>query len=98
VNVAFQLLFVLQTEESWGVSELASSPVDLETEVLEEPIIDLDDVLRQQVYLALPVKKLCNQGCKGICPRCGVNLNETTCECANVATDSPFAALVQLKK
>ena len=98
VKAAFQLLFAVGTDESWGVSEMTSSPVDLETEVLEEPIIDLDDVLRQQVYLALPVKKLCSEGCKGLCLQCGVNLNDTACECAKTATDSPFAALAQLKK
>jgi uncharacterized protein len=98
VHTAFQLLFALEAEDSWGVGDITSSPVDLETEILDEPVIDLDDVLRQQVYLALPVKMLCGDGCQGLCLQCGVNLNETTCECAQTNSASPFAALVQLKK
>ncbi|HRF91542.1 MAG TPA: YceD family protein, partial [Desulfobacter postgatei] len=55
VDTAFQLLFALEDDEAWQVKALESIPSDLETEVLTEPVIDLDDVLRQQVYLALPV-------------------------------------------
>jgi uncharacterized protein len=98
VKTEFQLLFTLEKEEAWGVGEIAVSSDDMDAESLAEPIIDLDDMLRQQVYLALPVKKLCGEGCKGLCLQCGVNLNETACECVTGAKESPFAALVQLKK
>jgi uncharacterized protein len=98
VNVGFQLLFTVEKEEAWGGEEIAASPDDMETEVLAEPIIDLDDVVRQQVYLALPFKKLCGEGCKGLCLQCGANLNEAACKCATGLKDSPFAALLQLKK
>ncbi|MGE4558803.1 MAG: DUF177 domain-containing protein [Desulfobulbus sp.] len=98
VNVGFQQLFAVETEESWQVREMESAPVDLETEILEEPVLDLDDILRQQIYLAIPVKKLCLEACKGLCLQCGVNLNETACKCAKGGTDSPFAVLAQLKK
>ena len=98
VESEFQLIFALEDDEAWQVKALESVPSDLETEVLSEPVIDLDDVLRQQVYLALPVKSLCTPSCGGLCVHCGANLNETTCECSKTAKDSPFAALAQLKK
>lgn len=98
VDTAFQLLFALEDDEAWQVKALESIPSDLETEVLTEPVIDLDDVLRQQVYLALPVKSLCSPSCAGLCLQCGTNLNETTCECSKTGKKSPFAALAQLKK
>lgn len=98
VKAEFQQLFAVESEEAWRVKDMESSPSDLETEILEEPVIDLDDILRQQVYLALPVKTLCLDACAGLCPQCGVNLNETACECAKVGKDSPFAVLAQLKK
>ncbi|MGD9948451.1 MAG: DUF177 domain-containing protein [Desulfobulbus sp.] len=98
VNAEFQQLFAVASEDSWQVKELESSPVDLETELLEEAVIDLDDVLRQQVYLAIPVKKLCLDACEGLCLQCGVNLNETACACAKIEKDSPFAILAQFKK
>lgn len=98
VETDFQLIFALDNDEAWQVKTLESLPSDLETEVLSEPVIDLDDVLRQQVYLALPVKSLCSATCAGLCLQCGANLNETTCECSKMVKNSPFAALAQLKK
>lgn len=98
VNSVFQLLFAVESSESWPLKGMESLACDLETEVLDEPVIDLDDVLRQQVYLALPVKNLCSPSCAGLCLHCGANLNQTTCECAITGECSPFAALAQLKK
>ena len=98
VKAAFQQLFAVESEDAWRVKELESSPVDLETEILVEPVIDLDDIFRQQVYLAIPAKKICVDDCAGLCLQCGVNLNETACECVKVKKDSPFSVLAQLKK
>jgi len=41
----------------------------------------LDSILKDNIILNLPVKKVCDDNCKGLCPRCGVNLNEKTCDC-----------------
>jgi len=41
----------------------------------------LEDVLREQVLLAVPLKAVCNDACKGLCPRCGKNLNVEACTC-----------------
>ncbi|MFP7755452.1 YceD family protein [Thermodesulfobacteriota bacterium B35] len=73
-------------------------PGDLDTIALREPVIHLDDIFRQQLYLALPVKRLCTVDCRGICPCCGVDLNIATCRCSRVPVSSPFAALAALKK
>nr|WP_320012085.1 DUF177 domain-containing protein [uncultured Desulfobulbus sp.] len=97
VDTEFQQLYALDSEEAWQVKDVESMPADLETEILDEPVIDLDDALRQQVYLALPLKKLCIKGCAGLCLQCGANLNETPCGCEKVV-DSPFAVLAKLKQ
>ena len=44
-------------------------------------VIDLDDVIREQVYLSLPIKRLCRETCSGLCPSCGLNLNKEQCQC-----------------
>ncbi|HOP75390.1 MAG TPA: DUF177 domain-containing protein [Bacillota bacterium] len=44
-------------------------------------IIDLEDCINEQVILALPMKFLCDADCRGICPMCGINLNQRQCEC-----------------
>ena len=47
-----------------------------------EPIIDLDQDIREEIILDYPIKPLCNPDCKGLCPKCGKNLNEGGCSCA----------------
>ncbi len=47
-----------------------------------EPIIDLDQDIKEEIILDYPIKPLCNPNCKGLCPKCGKNLNEGGCSCA----------------
>lgn len=98
VDTELQILFEVEADTSWRVKDLEYKIPDLDTVVLEEPVIDLDDVIRQQLLLALPVKKLCAEQCKGICRRCGTNLNQNVCGCDGGPQESPFAILAQLKK
>ncbi|MFH1269486.1 MAG: DUF177 domain-containing protein [Candidatus Omnitrophota bacterium] len=46
------------------------------------PIIDLDQEIKEEIILDYPIKPLCSPGCKGLCPKCGKNLNEGGCSCA----------------
>ena len=55
--------------------------------------IELNDVLREFVLLALPMQRVCRQDCKGICPACGQNRNLKDCGCHPVAEDDRWAAL-----
>lgn len=48
-----------------------------------EPIIDLDQDIKEEIILDYPIKPLCNPDCKGLCPKCGQNLNEEKCSCTN---------------
>jgi uncharacterized protein len=59
--------------------------------------IELDDILREQVLLALPMQRVCSEACKGICPSCGKNRNETTCDCKSETHDDRLGALRNLK-
>ncbi len=59
--------------------------------------IDLGALLREQVYLGLPLKPLCSTGCRGLCPRCGANLNAGTCGCPQERPEDPgFGVLKKL--
>lgn len=60
--------------------------------------VDLSEPVREEVILAAPPYVLCDPGCKGLCPRCGTDLNETTCECAVDEPDPRWDALRSLKK
>jgi len=57
----------------------------------------LEDILREQVLLNLPMQKVCDVACKGICPVCGRNRNEVDCNCSPVAADDRWSALRNLK-
>ena len=59
--------------------------------------MELDEVLREFVLLALPMQKLCSEGCKGICPVCGQNRNQQSCDCQTAPVDDRWAALKQLQ-
>ena len=60
--------------------------------------LELGDVLREQVMLALPMQRVCSQDCKGICAICGSNRNEAECDCKVDNTDDRWgAALRNLK-
>lgn len=61
-------------------------------------IIDITDTVMQTILLALPMKALCDPQCRGLCFRCGVNLNEKDCNCRNEDLDPRLAALEVLKK
>lgn len=72
---------------------------DVEKLYLQEPEVDLDEILREQIYLNLPLQFTCSSSCKGICPDCGGNRNFKKCDCADaVVSSSPFAVLSKLKK
>ena len=57
----------------------------------------LEDVLREQVLLSLPVRTLCKPDCKGLCPRCGENRNSTACACEEGPSDPRWEALAGLR-
>ena len=61
------------------------------------PEIGLAAFFSEIVALALPVQPLCSEACKGLCSRCGTDLNLGLCDCPDVRPDSPFAALAGLK-
>lgn len=59
-------------------------------------VLELEEGLRQSVIMALPMKKLCREDCRGLCPRCGQNLNEGQCGCGEERVDPRMAVLRQL--
>lgn len=77
--------------------ELELTSEDLLTGYYENDVIELDQVVFEQILLQLPLKPICNDLCKGICPHCGVNLSEENCKCHMRAVDFRFAVLENFK-
>ena len=59
-------------------------------------LLDLSEIVRQDLTLALPLVPLCRNDCKGLCPNCGTNWNDGDCDCAVQELDPRFAVLKQL--
>jgi uncharacterized protein len=62
-----------------------------------EGTIDFRAAIQEQVVLAIPYKALCSEGCKGLCPGCGADLNNENCRCRSAQTVGPFSVLKNLK-
>jgi uncharacterized protein len=58
----------------------------------------LEDALKEQILLDLPMKSLCRPDCRGLCPQCGQNRNMVHCDCEPPAREDRWAALAHLKK
>jgi uncharacterized protein len=96
VNVDFAANFVRAGDPTAEARELHEE--DLEVSVFDGDSIDLDEIVREQILLALPARQLCRDDCKGLCPTCGKNLNNESCDCAHDDTDPRWAALADIKQ
>jgi uncharacterized protein len=92
VDVAFDLRFLPATEMATQ-DEREVQEDDFEISYYRDDQIDLNELLREQFYLELPMKPLCVEGCRGLCPQCGTNLNTGTCTCAPQWEDPRLAPL-----
>lgn len=68
-----------RAEQGW-VEEDEPSP-DAELNTFTGDVFDLTGTVEELLVVALPVKVLCSEACRGICPRCGANLNAASCRC-----------------
>jgi uncharacterized protein len=95
VDAAFDLRYVPQAENA-GEPEQEIGEDDLATAFYRDGMLDLIDLMREQFVLALPMKPLCREDCRGLCPECGTNLNKGQCDCAPRWEDPRLAALKSL--
>jgi uncharacterized protein len=80
-----------------GIEERSIHGAEAEIGYYQGEGLLLEDVLREQVLLAVPLKAVCDEACKGLCPRCGKNLNFEACTCQPVL-DQRWNALDQLRE
>jgi len=80
-----------------GKAEAPVSSTDAEIGYYEGEGLLLEDALREQLLLALPLKVICREDCKGLCPQCGKNLNVEQCSCAEPVEDPRWSALKEIR-
>lgn len=95
IEAAFELEYVTgQTYESTAAAELTED--DLSVSVFDGEAIDVDEIVKEQILLAVPTRMLCRDDCKGICPECGIDKNTGDCACGTDDVDPRWAALKNL--
>jgi uncharacterized protein len=96
LNSDFSLFLSLPpTDTEKGELELVEEDMSLDFIIGDE--IDLDEVVREQIYFSLPMKSLCRKDCSGLCPLCGANLNMEECKCRKEKGHPGFSELKNLK-
>ena len=96
VDLAFDLLYLPQKDNA-GEAEVEVEDDDLTTAFYGNDEIDLGQLVLEQFYLAVPMKPLCRESCRGLCPECGTNLNTATCSCVREWTDPRLDGLRALR-
>ena len=95
VEDQFEVLYAGASSSFRGEgAELTAEEMDVE--FLKDDRLDLSGLLREHVLLNLPIQPVCRPECCGLCPRCGVNLNDTSCQCRVQASDPRLLPLQQL--
>jgi len=82
---------------SWAAEEQHELQAeDLNISVFDGEGIELDDLVREELLLAVPVNVLCREDCKGLCPSCGINRNLSDCQCESNEIDFRWQKLKEL--
>jgi uncharacterized protein len=96
ISREFDLLYRPQGADA-GREELSVTAAEAEVSYYQGEGLLLEDVIREQVLLAVPLKVVCRENCKGLCPHCGENLNAEQCSCAEPLEDPRWAALKEIR-
>lgn len=96
VETEFDVAYV-PTEDYAGTDAAELQEEDMNLSVFQDSLIDVDELVREQILLALPARAVCVEDCKGLCPVCGANRNTETCECESKETDPRWDALKDLR-
>jgi uncharacterized protein len=95
LELTFDAIFIDSSEEP------AATEAEIVDEALDESLViggkvDLADIVREQILLAIPEQLFCREDCRGLCPKCGENRNLIDCNCADDDMDPRWAALKNL--
>lgn len=92
----FHLTYVARDPVRFAKEEVELAADELEVAYLEGQFLSLHEMLQEQIYLALPMKFLCKVDCRGLCDRCGADLNEVECACPAEQIDPRWVSLKKI--
>jgi len=91
IETGYKMVYLFDNEPA------EDSSINITYLPLEADKINLDNDVKDFAILAVPMKKLCNEDCKGLCLKCGKNLNEGDCGCEKIKVDDRWLPLKDLK-
>jgi uncharacterized protein len=97
VSTEVRLRLVPEMPEAPAGHDVELDAADALLYAAPEGKVDLTELVTEQLYLALPLKPLCDEACKGLCPECGANRNRTECACRREDVDPRLAPLLRFK-
>lgn len=97
LEVEFDTSFIPQEAEAAKAENVELLAEDLGLSAYDGEAVDLNELVREQILLAVPSRRLCREDCKGLCPKCGADLNAGHCSCEQGEVDPRWAALAGLK-
>jgi uncharacterized protein len=95
----FALTFTHRSEEVAMVADqdgIELRPEEINRVCYQGDSIDLQETIQEQVVMAFPIRALCSETCRGLCPQCGADLNAGDCGCSPRSSDNRFARLKNL--
>lgn len=98
VEQELDLFYLPHQEDAEEEDEVELADRDMVVTYYSGDRLDLGEIIREQLYLSVPMKRLCREACQGLCPQCGANRNATKCECIVVDSDPRLAGLGKLLK
>lgn len=98
VDSSFTVIYRKENKQNLAPEEETElTEDDLVSTIYSDDELDIEHEIEMQVAMGVPVKQLCSDSCKGLCPGCGVNLSTEPCNCKDTGNASPFSALKNLK-
>jgi DUF177 domain-containing protein len=97
IETSFDVVYVPESDYETGAEAAELQEEDMGLSIFDGNAIDVDELVREQVLLAMPVRALCREECKGLCPVCGTDRNTESCACEATETDPRWSALKGLR-
>jgi uncharacterized protein len=97
VSAVSDFIYTLVPAKSETEKERELNAEDLETCYYDGEFVDLTPLICEQIILQIPIKALCREECKGLCPQCGANLNTASCNCRREHVNDRMAVLKDFK-
>jgi uncharacterized protein len=96
-SASFDLFYAPQPQWSSGDDEIELKYEDMEVAFYDGVLFDVDLMVLEQIELAMPMRFICREECKGLCYICGAELNTSACSCEREQSDSRLAALLEFR-